>query len=76
MRKLSAAVGMDEPEREDRSKVKSAFDPEHDPTCYGMYEDPASERQAVYDGNSFADMRDDMNRRRERTARAMGRRYY
>lgn len=53
-------------EREDRSKVKSAF--EQDMPRYG---EPPVDRQSV-DGLSFADLRDEMSTRRRRTARRMG----
>ena len=71
MRKAPMPIAHEPETPESRDKVKSAFDPDHDPTCYGMNADPASDRQAVYGGNSFAQMRDDMNRRREQTARRM-----
>lgn len=54
-------------EREDRSKVKSAF--KQDMPRYG--EPPPPDRQSI-DGLSFADLRDEMSTRRRRTARRMG----
>ena len=51
-------------EREDRSKVKEAFDP--DMPRYG--EPIHAERQNI-DGLSFADLRDDMDSRRRKLAR-------
>ena len=51
-------------EREDRSKVKSAFDKDCDPT-YGA---GGMDRQNI-DGLSFADLRDEMDTRRRRMAR-------
>lgn len=51
-------------EREDRSKVKSAFDISME--RYG--EEKPADRQNI-DGLSFADLRDDMSRRRRNMAR-------
>lgn len=53
-------------EREDRSKVKSAFEP--DMPTYG---EPMPDGQNI-DGLSFADLRDDMSRRRRNMARRAG----
>lgn len=53
-------------EREDRAKVKSAFDP--DMPTYG--EPVHADRQNI-DGLSFADLRDQMDTRRRRTLRRM-----
>lgn len=50
-------------EREDRSKVKSAFDPDME-----RYGEEKPEGQNI-DGLSFADLRDDMSRRRRNMAR-------
>jgi hypothetical protein len=53
-------------EREDRRKVKSAADPSFDPH-YGE----KSEGQRIV-GQSFADLRDEMNYRRRTAARREG----
>lgn len=53
-------------EPEKRSEVKSAFDKDYDPT-YGE----GMDRQHVAGGTSFADLREDMNARRRKTARRM-----
>jgi hypothetical protein len=50
---------------EKREEVKSAFDKDFDPT----YGEGQGDRQTFYGGNSFANLRDEVNERRRRMAR-------
>lgn len=65
MRKLPQPISA-YPEPTPRSEVTTAADPDFDPA----YGEGQGDKQCFYGGQSFADLRDDMNDRRRRTARA------